>query len=43
MVDEYSDDNDYGYDEYTFSEDELMKGCKELTEKYKFPDCAVKP
>ncbi|CAM6005446.1 unnamed protein product [Sphagnum balticum] len=29
--DEYADDNDLGYDQYDFGEDQLMNGCAKLT------------
>ena len=40
--DEYTDDNDLGYDQYDFLENELMSGCSKLTQKYGYPDCAVR-
>ena len=40
--DEYADDNDMGYHEHQFDENELMRGCAKLTEQYGYPQSAVK-
>lgn len=40
--DEYTDDNDLGYHQFDFNETELMNGCAKLTQKYDYPDSAVK-
>jgi len=31
-----------GYSQFDFAEAELMTGCAKLTQKYEFPDSAVK-
>lgn len=42
VVDEYADDNDLGYYEFAFSEGELISGCSKLTQKYGYPEIAIK-
>lgn len=41
-ADDYTDDNDLGYYEYSFSEHELISGCQRLQQKYGYPDKAVR-
>jgi hypothetical protein len=40
--DEYLDDNDLGYHQFDFMENELMNGCSKLTQQYGYPESAVK-
>lgn len=42
LNDEYVDDNDLGYHQSDFAEDQLMTGCAKLTQKYGYPESAVK-
>jgi hypothetical protein len=42
LHDEYTEDNDLGYFQHDFNEQELMNGCARLTQKYGYPESAVK-
>lgn len=42
VIDQYTDDKDLGYFQYSFTESQLLNGCAKLTKKYGYPERAVK-